>query len=85
MNYNRYSELIGNGEFLQYSGVHVIYNLTQPSGSRVQSVQVRCSNCSIPRFYDLEENRTYKVIITSFLLEGGDGYSMFVVSINMLP
>lgn len=75
--YLRYSETIGRGEFLQFSGVQVTYNLTQPSGSRVQSVKLRCSSCAVPRFYDIEENRTYNVIITSFVSEGGDGYTMF--------
>lgn len=78
--YHRYSETTGNGEFLQYSGIQVTYNLTQPRGSRVESVQVKCADCAIPRFYNLEENRNYKVITTSFLEVGGDSYTMFVVS-----
>lgn len=75
---SRYSDTIGRGEFFQYSGAQVTYNLTQPSGSRVQSVKLRCSNCDVPRFHDLEENRSYNVLITSFLSEGGDGYSVFL-------
>lgn len=76
----RYSHEIGNGEFLQMSGIHVTYDLSKPSGSRVVSVQALCTECDVPRYYDLESSRTYKVIISSFLNEGGDGYSMFTVS-----
>lgn len=83
VNYVRYSYTIGRGEFFQYSGMYVSFNLTQPSGSRVQSVQVRCAKCDVPRFYDLQENQTYNVIVTSFLTEGGDGHSTFLVSVNL--
>lgn len=76
----RYSLETGNGEFLQMSGVHVTYNLSKPSGSRVESVQTLCTECSVPRFFDLDKSRTYKVIISSFLNEGGDGFDMFTVS-----
>lgn len=76
----RYSLEIGNGEFLQMSGIHVAYNLSKPSGSRVESVQTLCTDCEVPRYYDLDRTRTYKVIISSFLNGGGDGYDMFTVS-----
>lgn len=76
----RYSLEIGNGEFLQMSGIHVTYNLSKPSGSRVELVQTLCTECEVPRFYDLDISKTYKVIISSFLNEGGDGFDMFTVS-----
>lgn len=76
----RYSPEIGRGEFLQMSGIHVTYNLSKPSGSRVESVQTLCTECEVPRYYDLDRSKTYKVIISSFLNEGGDGFDMFMVS-----
>lgn len=79
----RYSDTIGRGEFFQYSGMYVTFNLTQPSGARVQSIKVRCSNCDVPRYSDLDENQTYNVIIPSFLSEGGDGHTTFLVSITI--
>ncbi|KAJ6647255.1 Protein 5NUC, partial [Pseudolycoriella hygida] len=71
----RYSDTIGRGEFLQLSGLQVVYNLTQPTGSRVTSVKVRCADCNVPRYDILDENRMYNVIISSFLSEGGDGHT----------
>lgn len=76
----RYSLEIGNGEFLQMSGIHVTYDLSKPSGSRVETVQTLCTDCEVPRYYDLDRSKMYKVIISSFLNEGGDGFSMFMVS-----
>lgn len=74
----RYSNTIGRGEFFQYSGVQVTFNLTQPTGSRVQSVRLRCSNCDVPKFENLVENRTYNVITSNFLSGGGDGHVTFM-------
>lgn len=80
----RYSQEIGRGEFLQMSGIHVAYNLTKTSGSRVESVQTLCTECEVPRFYDLDISKTYKVIISSFLNEGGDGFDMFMVRSSVI-
>lgn len=54
----------------------MVYNLTQPSGSRVESIKVRCNDCTIPAYEDLDLNKTYRLIVTSFLKNGGDGYQV---------
>ncbi|XP_037032583.1 protein 5NUC-like isoform X2 [Bradysia coprophila] len=74
----RYSDTIGRGEFFQYSGLQVTFNLTQPTGSRVQSVRVRCANCDVPRFDNLDDSRTYNVVTTDFIGGGGDGHTTFL-------
>ncbi|KAJ3627081.1 hypothetical protein MTP99_014488 [Tenebrio molitor] len=61
---------------LQVSGFRLVYNLTQPSGSRVESIKVRCNDCTIPAYEDLDLNKTYRLIVTSFLKNGGDGYQV---------
>lgn len=54
----------------------VVYNVTKPTGNRVDSVLVLCKNCSVPRYEPLKLNETYTVLLGSFLLYGGDKYKM---------
>lgn len=75
----RYSDAIGRGEFLQMSGIRVVYDLTKETCQRVASVSILCSFCSTPTYSDLDPYQKYGVIITSFLYEGGDGFTMFQV------
>lgn len=75
----RYSDAIGRGEFLQMSGIRVVYDLTKETCQRVVSVSILCTSCSTPTYTDLDPNQKYGVIITSFLYEGGDGFTMFQV------
>ncbi|GAB0090191.1 protein 5NUC-like [Sergentomyia squamirostris] len=74
---HRYSMRQGYGEFLQMSGLQVVYNLEEDTGYRVQSVKVLCSNCIIPLYEPLVTTRIYNVIMPNFLKDGGDGYDMF--------
>ncbi|XP_037914466.1 protein 5NUC-like isoform X3 [Hermetia illucens] len=64
------------GGFLQMSGVHVIYDASAPVNQRVKSVRVLCAQCNIPRYSDLEDEKFYNIIITDYILSGGDGYSI---------
>lgn len=51
------------------------YNISQPVGSRVQGVKVRCKKCSEFEFVNLDPETYYRVVITSYLADGGDGYT----------
>ncbi|XP_055606469.1 protein 5NUC-like [Uranotaenia lowii] len=73
----RYDGKNGYGEFLQMAGVHVVYDLSKPPGSRVQSVEVRCAECAISSYAPLYDYDRHKIIISQFIWEGGDGYDMF--------
>lgn len=73
----RYDGKNGYGEFLQMAGVHAVYDLSKPPGERVVSVEVRCARCTTPSYGSLYEYDRYKIIISQFLWEGGDGFSMF--------
>ncbi|XP_031832592.2 protein 5NUC [Nomia melanderi] len=64
------------GAFVQFSGLQVVYDLTQPKNSRVVSVQVQCASCSIPSYSELKRNETYTVLVPDFMQTGGDGYVM---------
>ncbi|CAK1586814.1 unnamed protein product [Parnassius mnemosyne] len=63
------------GQFLQVSGVEVVYDLSEAPGARVRMAKVMCAECSA--LNEVHENHTYKVLIPAFLADGGDGYSIF--------
>lgn len=70
----RYGEK--TGEFLQVAGFQLVYDLSKPPGNRVKSVNVLCTECRVPRYEPLNPKKVYKVVLPSYLVEGGDGYSM---------
>lgn len=76
---HRYSYTIRRGEFLQVSGIHVTFNLTQPSGARVHSVFVLCTECLVPSYVPLDVSKVYKIVTTSYLSLGGNDYSVLAV------
>lgn len=59
-----------------FSGLRIVYDIEAQIGSRVKSVFTRCGNCSIPKYRPLVLDRNYTVVTTSFLMRGGDGYSV---------
>lgn len=63
------------GQFLQFTGMQVVYDLAKEPGSRIVKAKAICSNCS--ELNDIKDNLEYKVITSSFLCDGGDGYDMF--------
>ncbi|XP_056336918.1 5'-nucleotidase [Danio aesculapii] len=64
------------GEFLQVSGFQVVYDLSKAPGSRVKSVNVLCTQCRVPHYEPLSPNKVYKVVLPSYLVDGGDGFTM---------
>ncbi|XP_023933132.1 5'-nucleotidase [Lingula anatina] len=71
---SKYEEKVGR--FLQVSGLRVVYDISKPVGSRVVSVDVRCADCIVPKFQPLIKTKIYEVITSSFILGGGDDYSV---------
>lgn len=69
-------------EFLQVSGLKVIYDITRNRGDRVASVKALCSNCTLPIYEKLNLTRIYGIVIDHFLYNDGDGYTMFKVNIS---
>ncbi|KAI8513902.1 5'-nucleotidase [Branchiostoma belcheri] len=49
-----------SGEFLQVSGILVKYDLTKPRGSRVVSLEARCTRCDVPEFTPVRTDAVYK-------------------------
>ncbi|XP_052899613.1 protein 5NUC-like [Anopheles moucheti] len=72
----RYDGVSGYGEFLQMAGVNVEYDLTRPPMQRVVQVKVRCARCQVPMYEVLKEDEHYRILLSQFLYDGGDGYDM---------
>ncbi|XP_070568641.1 snake venom 5'-nucleotidase-like [Ptychodera flava] len=67
-----------HGRFLQVSGLLVTYDLNRPVGQRVVEVEAKCSQCNVPEYFPLESDATYKLVMPTYLANGGDGYDMLV-------
>lgn len=52
-------------------------NATKPEGSRVNSVEILCEECTPVQYKPLDPNRYYSVVATDFLANGGNDYTMF--------
>ncbi|XP_048479678.1 protein 5NUC isoform X3 [Plutella xylostella] len=65
-----------NDKFLQLSGIRIVYDLSQPAGSRVQSAVARCGSCFVPDFFDIESQGFYKVLMPRSMAAGEFGYTM---------
>lgn len=49
--------------------------MNNPVGQRVVSVHARCLECDVPSYFPLDDDKEYKIFISTFLLAGGDGYT----------
>lgn len=61
---------------LQFSGLKVVYNVTQPVNERVVSVHALCQKCMEPRYEPLNLTSYYRVITQDYLARAGDGFRM---------
>lgn len=73
---SHYESIDDPGEFMQFSGIRVVYDVDKPSGSRVVTATVRCAACDVPAYKPINKTQIYKVIVPEFLSNGGDGYHM---------
>lgn len=64
-----YNDLESIGSFLQYSGIRVTYDVSEPAGSRVVNAVARCWSCNIPEFYIIEDTRDYKILMPESLAQ----------------
>ncbi|BFZ09278.1 hypothetical protein BsWGS_12317 [Bradybaena similaris] len=64
------------GGFLQVSGLQITYDTSRPAGQRVVEVLAVCTKCRVPALEPLQPEKTYKVLTSSYLIKGGEGYSM---------
>lgn len=52
-------------------------NVTQPEGRRIKSIAFLCEECPPFQYEPIDLERSYRVISTTYLAEGGDNYTMF--------
>ncbi|XP_045919276.1 snake venom 5'-nucleotidase-like [Micropterus dolomieu] len=71
---HRYGSM--SGEFLQVSGIHIEYDLSKPVNQRVVSVSMLCTECRVPKYKPLDLEKTYTVVMPSFMVDGGDDFTM---------
>ena len=67
------------GEFLQFSGVKVVYNMEKEPFSRVSELKVRTRNMTTGElvYTDVEDEKDYCFVSSDFLaVKGGDGYDL---------
>ncbi|KAK3522692.1 hypothetical protein QTP86_029695 [Hemibagrus guttatus] len=64
------------GEFLQVSGFQIEYDLSKPPGERVIKASVLCTECRVPHYEPVDPKKVYRVVMPSYLVDGGDGFSM---------
>jgi len=62
------------GRFLQVSGIKILFDLTRPVGKRLLRADISCKTCS-EELQPLMDEEVYKVVMTEYLANGGDGYS----------
>uniref|UniRef100_A0A182QET4 Apyrase n=1 Tax=Anopheles farauti TaxID=69004 RepID=A0A182QET4_9DIPT len=62
---------------MHVSGLRVVYNVTNPIGYRVLSVDALCQDCAEPSYAPVESFKMYRVITVSYLADGGDGFEIF--------
>ena len=54
----------------------MVYDLSRNPGDRVVRLEVLCTQCRVPSYEPLRMDEVYKVILPSFLANGGDGFRM---------
>lgn len=58
------------------TGFHVEFDLSKPPGSRVRSLDILCTQCRVPQYEPVEDEAVYTVVLPSYMMTGGDGFSM---------
>jgi len=66
------------GEFLQFSGMKVTFNVEREPMDRVVDIQILCAKCQVPKYEPWNKDAVYAMLVSDFLLSGGDGYSFVV-------
>lgn len=61
---------------MQVSGIRVVFDTSRPVGSRVTSLKLLCNECLTPVYSNVNYSQTYRIIVPSFIANGGDGYVM---------
>ena len=52
------------------------YDISREPNDRVVDVLVRCTECSVPEYLPLDFDQVYKIVLPSYIADGGDGYDV---------
>ena len=70
---------------IQFSGIRVQFDVSQPVGQRVVRARVRCAKCRVPKYEPIENDKVYKVfyidiayIVKHHFAQDGEGRFKFV-------
>lgn len=58
------------------TGIRVEFDLSKPPQHRVKSLSILCTKCRVPIYEPVENEMVYKVVLPSYMVTGGDGFSM---------
>ncbi|KAG5670060.1 hypothetical protein PVAND_000346 [Polypedilum vanderplanki] len=61
----------------QVSGIKVTFDLKRKPYDRIVELKVLCQDCLMPKYEDIDKSKDYRVVISNYIAEGGDGYTMF--------
>ena len=61
-----------------FTGLSVTFDLTHPVGSRVRQLEIVCTNCTVPKMLPVKPDQQYRVVLPTFVAEGGDGYRVIM-------
>lgn len=70
------NESFVGAHLLQVSGLKIVADVRKEIGHRLLSVDVLCRECDIPEYSPLNKTEFYRIIATSFLIQGGDGFEI---------
>lgn len=59
-----------------FPGIHVEYDLSRPVNQRVVSLAMLCTECRVPKYEPLDPEKTYTVVLPSYIAGGGDNFTM---------
>lgn len=65
---------------LQTSGIRYEADLSQPIGSRMVYIEILCNECLVPKYEPVDLDKWYRLIVPSYMADGGDGYE--AISLN---
>ncbi|XP_068143748.1 protein 5NUC [Drosophila tropicalis] len=65
-----------DGGFLQVSGLRVNFNYNRPKGKRITNLEALCTTCKVPLYERVHKDKVYRIIMSTFLISGGDGHRM---------
>ncbi|XP_003493965.1 apyrase [Bombus impatiens] len=63
-------------DILIWSGLKVVYKI-KGNSRKVEDVKIRCRACEVPRYEELVLDQWYRIVLPTFLVQGGDGFVPF--------